>query len=136
MSSIRKRYIADIDISAETGVVTERRFMVDGRLHADGFPAHEKFDESTGKRTLQVYCQNGHMSRSCNRPALTEYYPSTGQKLREEYWVDDKLHRTDGPAAIDWYENGEVRYVGYYLEHEEVEPFGPELGATDFDPAP
>ena len=36
----------------------------------------------------------------------------------EEYLVDNKLHRTNGPARIGYYEDGSIRCESYYIDGE------------------
>jgi hypothetical protein len=33
----------------------------------------------------------------------------------EYYYLDDKLHRLNGPACVSRYQNGNIRCEGYYL---------------------
>jgi uncharacterized protein len=42
-------------------------------------------------------------------------YYSNGQKMYEDYYLDDKYHREDGPACQRWYENGQKKYEEYLL---------------------
>ena len=42
-------------------------------------------------------------------------YHENGKKRSEEYFLNDQLHRTDGPAYICWYENGQKWTEEYYL---------------------
>ena len=46
-------------------------------------------------------------------PAFINYYEN-GSKKYEAYYLNDKLHRTDGPATIGYYENGSKNYEVYY----------------------
>ena len=43
-----------------------------------------------------------------------EYYDN-GQKKSENWFLNDKLHREDGPAYQQWYENGQKDNEGWYL---------------------
>jgi hypothetical protein len=43
-----------------------------------------------------------------------EYWPD-GSKQREEYFLNGKYHRENGPARQGWYENGTKRYEAYYI---------------------
>ena len=47
-------------------------------------------------------------------PAYTEYYV-TGEKELEEWWVEDKLHRIDGPARIFYNIDGTIWFQDYYI---------------------
>lgn len=44
---------------------------------------------------------------------IIEHY-STGELLSERWYVNNRLHRTDGPAAIWYYNSGKV-YVAYWF---------------------
>ena len=44
----------------------------------------------------------------------TDYY-SNGQIQYEQYFLNDKIHREDGPAYISYYQNGKIQYEDYYL---------------------
>ncbi|HHY79804.1 MAG TPA: hypothetical protein GX516_05515 [Thermoanaerobacter sp.] len=40
--------------------------------------------------------------------------------MREEWWTNNKRHRKDGPAFIEYDENGEIEYKKYYINGNEV----------------
>ncbi len=44
-----------------------------------------------------------------------KYYYENGNISLEEYYLNNKLHRTDGPAYILYYENGNIKAEYYYL---------------------
>jgi hypothetical protein len=52
-------------------------------------------------------------------PALIVCYP-TGRVMEECYCVHDRCHREDGPAVIEYGEDGSVRGEEYWLHGLEV----------------
>ncbi len=50
-------------------------------------------------------------------------YYKDGSIRFERYYLDDKRHREDGPARIDYNKDGSIHYESYYLNDKEVEPF-------------
>ena len=42
-------------------------------------------------------------------------YCDNGQLESESYWLNGKLHNTEGPAYRTFYENGQVEYEEYWL---------------------
>jgi hypothetical protein len=57
------------------------------------------------------------------KPKIT-YWPN-GNKRHEEYIVDGKYYRTDGPAITGWHENGQKRYEAYYVDSKYHRTDGP-----------
>ena len=49
-----------------------------------------------------------------NKEHIINRYPN-GNINREEYRINGKSHRNDGPACISYYENGNIKYQIYYL---------------------
>ena len=45
---------------------------------------------------------------------IIEHY-STGELFSERWFVNDRLHRTDGPAIIHYYPTGEVKFADWFL---------------------
>lgn len=56
---------------------------------------------------------NGRRHRT-DGPAWVEYYEN-GKVKREEYFYDDVLHREDGPAFIEYFENGSKKTEVYCI---------------------
>ena len=48
-------------------------------------------------------------------PAITQYYEN-GNKKYDKYFIEGKLHREDGPAITQYYENGNKKYDKYFIE--------------------
>ena len=58
------------------------------------------------------------MSEKSN--VIINYYsrsdsPYFGKKLDEDHYVNEKLHREDGPASISWYGNDIAAFESYYI---------------------
>jgi antitoxin component YwqK of YwqJK toxin-antitoxin module len=49
-----------------------------------------------------------------------KYYFGTGNIELEYYYLNDKLHRTDGPAIICYYKNGNIKSKYYFLNDEAI----------------
>lgn len=49
-----------------------------------------------------------------NYNAQQTYYAS-GQIGSKQYFLDDKRHRTDGPAVISYYKSGQIEHETYWL---------------------
>jgi len=60
---------------------------------------------------------NGRIHRE-DGPAVTEWYED-GMKWYDRWFLNDKLHREDGPAEEIWWENGEKILEKYYLNGKE-----------------
>jgi len=52
-----------------------------------------------------------------NNPKIRYY--ENGKISSEFYYLNDKYHRTEGPAIIQYYENGKIRSEDYYIEGQE-----------------
>jgi antitoxin component YwqK of YwqJK toxin-antitoxin module len=50
-----------------------------------------------------------------NGPAVVDFFPETDKIRSIQYYQNGKLHREGGPASILFYENGDIKIVGYYL---------------------
>lgn len=73
-------------------------FLRRGKLHRNGdLPALEV------PGVVKEYWTDGKRNRAGNKPAVIEY-----GAIRHTYYVDDQLHRTNGPARI--YANGKKEY--------------------------
>jgi len=58
-----------------------------------------------------------------NKPDI-EYYDN-GQKKSERWYLNDKLHREDGPAIQHWYENGQKKSKRWWLNGKQHREDGP-----------
>ena len=69
-----------------------------------------------------IYCEeywvNGKKHR-LDGPAVVYYYEN-GNIHCEQYWVNDKYHRLDSPAHIAYRETGEIFYEEYWIEGNQI----------------
>ena len=70
------------------------------------------------------------------KPQLRKYYRPDGSVRLEEYWLDDQLHRTDGPAIIWYNPAGSVERECYFLDHQLHRDSGPAIIWYDEDSRP
>jgi hypothetical protein len=73
---------------------------------------------SNGQKHYEFYYLNDKLHRE-NGPAR-QYWYENGKKCYEDYHLDNKYHREDGPACQYWYENGKKCYEDYYLNGKKV----------------
>ena len=50
-----------------------------------------------------------------NEPEIIEKFWDNGQKKSENWSINNKYHREDGPAYQEWYENGQKQSEGWWL---------------------
>ena len=50
-----------------------------------------------------------------SEPKLKEIHDARGRLIIREWLIDDKLHRGDGPAWIEYDIHGEITEKSYYL---------------------
>ena len=58
---------------------------------------------------------------------LRKYYRADGSVERESYWLNGRLHRTDGPAVICYRPDGSVRLEEYWLDDQQHRTDGPAI---------
>jgi len=81
-------------------------------------PEHKKYYYESGELWCEEWWLNGKRHRT-DGPAFIGYYKSG--KLECERWcLNGKIHRIDGPASIDFYESGELYYEEWYLNDKEL----------------
>lgn len=88
------------------------KWYKDGQLHRTDAPALIMYGKS-GKPILEEYYQNGKLLNP-NGAHIKKY--NFGQLIHEEYQLDRKLHRTDGPAIRKWSKSGQLILEEYYLD--------------------
>ena len=76
-------------------------------------PEYKKYYYKSGELEYEVWYLNDKHHRT-DGPAFIGYYKS-GKLEYEEWYLNDKLHRIDGPAFIDFYESGELGCEAWYL---------------------
>ena len=68
--------------------------------------------------TKEVYYKNNKIHRD-NGPAVIEYYDN-GNKEREYYYKDGKQHNDKGPGFISYNEDGSIKNKTYWLNGNKV----------------
>lgn len=113
----------------QTGLLIKEEWYNEGLLHREGSPASisyfiSKNDEKNEiKQTSEnheymkreeLWCIHGKKNRDGDKPAFIRYsyryFPSTSKAISEHWFKDDLLHRTTGPAVIE-YDEGEFNIL-------------------------
>ena len=68
---------------------------------------------SDGKIRSEQYFLNNKFHRE-DGPALI-FYDKDGSICSEYYYLNGKCHRENGPAFISYYKNGKIQYENYFL---------------------
>jgi len=55
------------------------------------------------------------------------HYPDNGKKWSEQWFLNDKYHREDGPAYQEWYDNGQKYQEEWYLNGQLHRKDGPAI---------
>ena len=75
---------------------------------------------SSGKIESEQWYLNGKLHRE-DGPAYIKYLYS-GELWIKEWYLNDQLHRINGPAIIEYLYSGEVGYEEWHLNGEEIYP--------------
>ena len=78
-------------------------------------PEHKKYYYNSGELEYERWYLNGKLHRT-DGPASISYYES-GEPRYEAWWLNNKLHRTDGPAYISHYNSGELECEAWWLNN-------------------
>ena len=70
---------------------------------------------SNGQIKSEQYFLNGKYHRE-NGPAFIFYYKN-GKISYEYYYLNNKCHRENGPAYISYYRDGKIEREDYYLNN-------------------
>ena len=97
-------------------------------------PQLRKYYRPDGSVRLEEYWLDDQLHRT-DGPAIICYRPDGSVRL-EEYWLDDQLHRTDGPAIIWYNPAGSVERECYFLDHQLHRDSGPAIIWYDEDSRP
>ena len=73
----------------------------------------------SGKVWIKEWYLNDQLHRT-DGPAVIEYFHS-GEVWIKEWYLNGEQHRTDGPASISNYQTGEIVYE-WYLNDKEIYP--------------
>jgi hypothetical protein len=68
-----------------------------------------------GQKESEEWYLNGKLHRE-DGPSYQRWYKD-GQKEYERWRLNDKLHREDGPAIQYWYSNGQKKYENWFLNN-------------------
>ena len=71
-------------------------------------------DKEYKQKRFEVYRNSDRKLHREDGPAYIEWYEN-GSIAEEEYWINDKLHREDGPAFQSWFEDGRELRKEYYI---------------------
>jgi antitoxin component YwqK of YwqJK toxin-antitoxin module len=74
----------------------------------------EKKYFQNGKLWTETYRLKNEKLHRLDGPAFIEYYES-GKVRQKEYLVENEYHRLDGPAYVEYYESGEISEKQYYI---------------------
>ncbi len=94
---------ASIHRNAKTGAVEYEGWFVNGKAHRDDGPAISSFFDDYYEEKYEKYKTKDGQSWSMALEALNGGEPYNPEKLivwHEEWWVDGRLDREDGPAII------------------------------------
>lgn len=110
-------------------LVTRKDYFEDGtlaginywRLNVKGElrETRKSFYENGGEKLFLERNYGGEYDSVDGKPAFVTWHAS-GQVMIQEWYRDGKYHREDGPAVIEYAENGRVKAEKYYLDGEEV----------------
>lgn len=84
-----------------------------GLLHNPVGPACMDWRRN-GQIAERVWYQNGGMCRNDLELPSKEQWHRNGTKKLQEWRSHNVLHRTDGPARISFYKNGQLKEIGHY----------------------
>lgn len=77
----------------------------------------------------EEYIVNGKLHKT-DGPARIGYYKN-GNIVWEEWWFDGELHRTDGPASVGYHENGSICWQRWWFDGKRHRTDGP--ACIDYD---
>lgn len=117
----------------KSGKVLEKSWYKHGVLHRDNGPArikkYQRFDDTWSCEIS--YYQNGKLHRK-DGPAIILI---TSDYSSHWYYKFNYRHKTEGPAHIDYYDDGSIELnhyiLGYYLEEDKFKQLKQELFLRD-----
>lgn len=95
-------------------------FRENGKLHNLNLPAVIGYYPD-GKINYMVYYYEGRKHRSSKEGPTSIGFTEEGTIYIEYYFNMGKLHRTDGPAKIIYYDNGNIQTEEYWVNGEKIE---------------
>jgi antitoxin component YwqK of YwqJK toxin-antitoxin module len=79
---------------------------------------HKIFRREDGSIESEEWCLDDKYHRS-DGPAVVWYYKD-GSIESEVWYLDGKRHRLDGPAEVQYYEDGSIYSEGWYLDNKQL----------------
>lgn len=80
-----------------------------------GVPKKRSIRLDDGTLWREEWMLNGKLHRE-DGPAIISYYTDGGIK-EQQWWINDEQHREDGPAVITYYPNGNVNSESWWKEN-------------------
>lgn len=103
-----------------TGLLVAVDYYKNDVLHRDGGPAQERFS-SMGDMVLEQHWHYEGQRHRANNEVASAIYDSDGFTLLQEYWVGGKLHRTNGPAIVEFSpETHKIISERFFIQGQEV----------------
>ena len=88
------------------------------KLYEQREPEHRVSRRSDGSVEWEAWWLNDNLHRE-DGPAYTQYWQDGSVEL-ESWWLNGKRHREDGPAWIQYRQDGSVEEEQWWLEDEKV----------------
>lgn len=85
-----------------------------GKLHREGDLPAELLFYKNGLLKSEKYMLNGKKNRNQAKPAFIKYNKD-GQVIYLGYFVNDKFHKINEPALIKYHDNGQIEELKYYV---------------------
>ena len=93
------------------GLIVEE-WKYDDYLHCDDGPARIVYNNNI--ISIASWCQHGQLHRE-NKPAVITFFSNSTDIAIEGWFYENKKHRLDGPAEIQYYRTGKIREVTWYV---------------------
>lgn len=110
----RETFVKEIEFDDETGHVLSKVWRnSNGEISNPDAAAVTEYD-ADGRIIQQKWMFNGHLGRSDDKPAIIQFDWEASIR-REEYWNVGRLHRSQGPAIINYsMKTGEVLFKAFF----------------------
>lgn len=119
-----------VQIDPVTDVVYNEEYYESGIQHRDdGGPTKILRNRTNGLVVEQKFHIDGMLHRDYDLPAVMEFHPETGLPTRFKYHHRDQLHRLNGPAIVEFDEDGNMTFCQYFRHGQEQtsNPMAPNL---------
>ena len=112
---------AFVQIDPATDVVYNEEYYVSNLQHRDDGGATKILrNRANGVIVEQQYHIDGSLHRDYDLPAVMEFHPETGLVTRLEYYQRGQLHRLNGPAVVEFDEDGNFTFWRHYRQGNEI----------------